>query len=68
MKTFTARKVERIGANVYPTSDKIRCYSAYAIDDGSKVWREENTHEQYVLYRIKGTFYFVPVFSRKGQP
>ena len=51
------------GGVLVATDNKIRCYPAYKLDDGTLVWREENTGEQFCRFKIKDRYYFVSVFG-----
>lgn len=58
--------IRRTGNQATISKDKIKCYTAYELDDGSKVWRHVETGEQFVRFRINNRYYFVSVF-RKGE-
>lgn len=62
-RTQTLKRLMVIGGVRCGSEDKITCYPAYDLEDGSKVWRHIETGEQFVRIRLDSKYYFVSVFG-----
>ena len=62
-RTQSLHRLMIIGGVRCVSEDKIRCYPAYTLDDGSLVWRSEESGEQFCRFKVDNNFYFVSVFG-----